>query len=88
MVRRAPAAADLERVFEEAHNAMVAARSDAARWVSSGPPGEFAGRQRVELLAAESLVQLADALRILRSEHLAEEHRHPRPPTPLRPDVA
>ena len=88
MARRAPTAADLERVFEAAHDAMVSARSDAARWASSGPDGEFAGRQHVERLAAEALAELAEALGILRSEYLAEEHRYPRPPTPLHPGAA
>jgi hypothetical protein len=88
VARKPPTARDIERVLEEAANAMTAARSDITRWAAAGSGGQYAGRQRAEALVAEAEAKYDEALRIVRCGLRAGPRRYPPPPVPLYPGTA
>jgi hypothetical protein len=89
VARKPPTARDIERVVDEAENAIVGARSDVARWVAAAPAGEYAGRQRVDCLLAEAQAKYREALGIVRTQFIdGAPQRYPIPPTPLHPGAA
>jgi len=87
VARKPPTTRDIERVLEEAVNAMAAARSDIIRW-AAGSHGKYAGRQRAEALVAEAEAKYDEALRIVRCGLRAGPRRYPPPPVPLYPGTA